>query len=1238
MSVSFNTCEFIGSLLKKDYTSTSLWKELAQNADDAGARIMKICFDRRKHPTTDLLSPELECYQGEAMMVYNDSVFTDSDRQAIYNIASSSKKGNVKKTGRFGLGFNSVYHITELPSFVSGDHISYIDLTGVLKSNGKINASESLDIVKSHPNQFKPYDVFGCKIHEGKSFQGTLFRLPIRFKGAPISKLGVPPCDASSIEAIFTHFDEQNLIFLKFLEEVEFYEIPKDCPTGTPILKKKVSMKGVSEKQRTERAFQLQVPEFNDPMRRQKLLKIKMSTEININDTKWMLQQSTGSGPSIDLSSELAKTDSSVKVLPWGGVACKMPQKDGIIPILSGRASCFLPLPKDTGLPVHVNGFFEVPTSRSEIFWNTNEDGQAAKFYQWNKSLLCDPIADSYVQLLKNLVEKPEHNEDFIYSLFPPKNAQTPWDVLSTEVSSRLKSENILWCGDKHKWKRPDQVYITSKTFSTRITDCLAELNTIIARLPNNVLSRMEEHSTSLTLDSIIQLLRDIIKSDPKKLLSLSDSNKCELLVYIIHQLLGDQEVDNIDYDMKDKVPYCVLRALIPVLENTVNVEEWMTSESKILLNPSKVVVSILRNANTSSIKSLNWISCWDHIGNHPNLATALGSELFSKQYDICELSAEWLADVLITICLETNINNKWLSSYWSLIASLHSDEDFSEILLKVMNERSESSVAVIPSVGSLPPIDFTTEVLPIKNIVTSSSLTDSLSSVLSAIEVSTTSLSNNIVCSSDVLSKRIFIGNAGEILDALLERIESMKKLSENDCTVVAGFIKKNHRDIDPTVLLKAISLPIWGTDFSVVQQKHGIETFVLFPTSVDNYTTVNIIAIQQREELCLVNDKHIMVIKPIFRDIMATAGIPTLKEHTFWKSWITDRINDIRKTSSTEEYLTVVEELLQQSNSNTDVASVVSGCCCIPSLDETVFVKPIESLDPYSEEITMMGDSGTLLKSLIVSPEFINRKRSIKHWLLGCGMQSTISSKTLREIVLADVMKVGNVDQARRLFHYVNRNFDKVFPSKRKLGMFERFKTAFSKLNEAPEDEQHLARDIQQLPWLPIQSSTLQLRDPLLPIVSSDNCLMSATTVRPFEDRQLCSSSHGILESELVPCSELRTLLGWDELLTCTVVANQLLAISKLIHGRDRQEVENSSIGLTISAIYGRLVALHQSDKKQFMTEVSPLLTDQCVIWDAGASTFYEPSTVAITLTSSITRRVFDKSEKNGAFLPGL
>ena len=104
-------------------------KELIQNADDAGARVIRFTFDWRTHSIDELPLATMTELMGPALLVYNDKVFSEQDFKGIQEIGIGGKRDgeNLWKTGKFGLGFNSVYNITDYPSFVSSDRIIFFD-------------------------------------------------------------------------------------------------------------------------------------------------------------------------------------------------------------------------------------------------------------------------------------------------------------------------------------------------------------------------------------------------------------------------------------------------------------------------------------------------------------------------------------------------------------------------------------------------------------------------------------------------------------------------------------------------------------------------------------------------------------------------------------------------------------------------------------------------------------------------------------------------------------------------------------------------------------------------------------------------------------------------------------------------------------------------------------------------------------------------------------------------------
>jgi hypothetical protein len=82
------------------------------------------------------------------------------------------------------VGFNSVYHVTDLPGFVSGEHLVFFDPhCKYLPAISAANPGKKINFV-AHPvnsqlaDQVAPFQFFGCDTC--KPFQGTLFRFPLR--------------------------------------------------------------------------------------------------------------------------------------------------------------------------------------------------------------------------------------------------------------------------------------------------------------------------------------------------------------------------------------------------------------------------------------------------------------------------------------------------------------------------------------------------------------------------------------------------------------------------------------------------------------------------------------------------------------------------------------------------------------------------------------------------------------------------------------------------------------------------------------------------------------------------------------------------------------------------------------------------------------------------------------------------------------------------------------------------
>ena len=68
-------------------------------------------YSNTQHVDALIISCRIFC-KGPALYAYNNAVFTDEDWERIQKAGRSGKLKDPNKIGRFGIGFNSVYHIT----------------------------------------------------------------------------------------------------------------------------------------------------------------------------------------------------------------------------------------------------------------------------------------------------------------------------------------------------------------------------------------------------------------------------------------------------------------------------------------------------------------------------------------------------------------------------------------------------------------------------------------------------------------------------------------------------------------------------------------------------------------------------------------------------------------------------------------------------------------------------------------------------------------------------------------------------------------------------------------------------------------------------------------------------------------------------------------------------------------------------------------------------------------------
>ncbi|XP_052087084.1 sacsin-like [Mytilus californianus] len=462
----------IKSLLKGYRDGLSVPKELIQNADDAGAT--KVCFlyDERENLDcrTNLLNDKMSECQGPALWVYNNAQFSETDFKNITKVEGVTK--DLSKIGKFGVGFCSVYNLTDVPSFVSGDIMVIFDPQGsCLKTKGMKIDMKSLKnqrMLNKWSDQFKPFkNIFGCDLStEGSRiphFDGTLFRLPLRTSqqsGSELSSLVYNHDEMRQMLEIFIKSAGNLLLFTQNVSEIEIFHLSDiDTRRKRLIFQASRNLKWHSPLTYKE--------DENDGKKRNKVPVLKhcsqqinnssdknanfgtyqYSAEVvmkfketgkqfhgqNGNSTKttWMVSWASGTNECVKQSMQ----DIGAHKLPIAATAVMIQDNNGkriAVPLSdapfgfydSSHLFCVLPLPIMTPFNFHISGSFAVTQDRTQLSIESSDDKQRFEL-NWNRAVMKDAVVKSLFSLLQGLQE---------INVKPGKDLHLLWPVFHSRV------------------------------------------------------------------------------------------------------------------------------------------------------------------------------------------------------------------------------------------------------------------------------------------------------------------------------------------------------------------------------------------------------------------------------------------------------------------------------------------------------------------------------------------------------------------------------------------------------------------------------------------------------------------------------------------------------------------------------------------------------------------------------------------------------------------------------------
>ena len=391
-------------------------KELLQNADDAQATEIYFIKDPRHHPDKRVFKDSWKPLQGPALCVYNNKPFTNADIAGICNLGEGSKGDDPNKTGQYGVGFNAVYQLTDVPSFISkseeiGDvlcvfdpHCKYIPHSSESRPGRMF---KDIDMLRQ-----KFPDVFPCYLEEHfPVHNATMFRFPLKSeKMARESKICRTSVTVEKLDEMMEDLKKELFEVLLFVNNVKKISIAAVDDNGRLINDYSVQVVMSEDDARKREEFSCYVKDIGRQVREKRILPINVKVKrriytLQLKDNrgmseKWLIVQQVGLEKPVPQSVSYAFQGDQLGMLPRGGVACLLDSTSQTL--REKRAYCFLPLPLRTNLPVHINGHFALDHETRRNLWRGEVGGYQS---DWNSALLSDVISSCYLTLLDEVRE-----------------------------------------------------------------------------------------------------------------------------------------------------------------------------------------------------------------------------------------------------------------------------------------------------------------------------------------------------------------------------------------------------------------------------------------------------------------------------------------------------------------------------------------------------------------------------------------------------------------------------------------------------------------------------------------------------------------------------------------------------------------------------------------------------------------------------------------------------------------
>ena len=458
--------------------SLGIFKEFLQNADDAGATCLRVVWDEREHPRERLPDPRMAALQGPALLFVSDQVFRPADLDAIRRIGESSKATLGPKTGRFGLGFNTAYNVTDHPSFVSGAWVVAFDPhhTSVSAEGQGTGRRWALADVRRHAPDWLAAFAAGGLQDDDADHPATIFRLPVRDAAqAAVSDICDEPFERAHFDQMLRDLGESGDELLLFarnvldlrVEQVDAAGVHRELLRITTLARDEVAAHRAIGNAAVEgdiadnlAAWRLAPDELPATTYRHTL---EVAAPGRTERRPWQV----AAGLFADSVGELLGLNEAMvrlheKAIPWAGAAIRLEHRDeagAAIATQRGKLFCTFPLAdQPEALPFHCNACFDLDAARRGISSDAAAYAETDRVrVAWNHALLRHAVPQAAAMAIAALVpEVAAAGLGRFYALWPDlTRGEAPWHGLYLALVARLAElplirtragQAIAWC------------------------------------------------------------------------------------------------------------------------------------------------------------------------------------------------------------------------------------------------------------------------------------------------------------------------------------------------------------------------------------------------------------------------------------------------------------------------------------------------------------------------------------------------------------------------------------------------------------------------------------------------------------------------------------------------------------------------------------------------------------------------------------------------------------------------